>query len=281
MEFAVAVINVGLSEYNESLDMNDSSITAKYKVECDALMDVMAARDAVAALPVPAGYWIWKIASKPSDINPLFIEVSIEYKIPSIPFPGDDPNPLLRPSVLTSSYDEYTEAYFKDSKNNPVLNSAFDRFENFPIRRMGNLLLQITKNFAAFPAVAYDQIKYTRNQDNVTIKGTIYAAETLLFLPATVSEMTEQIQGTQYHYFATTFRLLADYEKHLDKIEDRGYNEYKEGKPVLINMTYAGNEIKSPWPLDGSGQKKPKPSDEPPIITFTPYPLAAWGIDFS
>jgi len=91
--------------------------------------------------------------------NSLWIDVDIEYQIPKRP--DNEPNPLLRQSILTSSYDELTEAYFKDSDDKLVTTSAGERFENFPMRRNGNLLLQITKNFSAFPAVAYRRSYHT------------------------------------------------------------------------------------------------------------------------
>lgn len=263
--------------------MNVSSIRANYLVECSVPMDEAGAKAAIAAKPVPTNYWIWKLESKSRKENPLWVDVDVEYQIPNIPglAPGDDPNPLLRASTLSSSYDESMDAYFQDSDGKFVINSANDRFENFPLRRNGNLLLQITKNFASFPAVAYDQIKFTRNQSAVTIKGTTYAAGTLLFLPATVVEANETHPENNYHFFVTTFRLLADHEKHLHKIDDRGYNEYVNGELKPILATGSATPLTSPWPLNGAGKKKPLPSDAPEIIIFTPYALAEWGIDFS
>ena len=271
-----------LIDHQESFDSSTSSITDTYLVECDVLMDTVAARAAVAAMPVPVNYWIWKLSSKVVKNNPLWHEVEIEYQIPTLPNNSDEPNPLLRESVLTSSYDEYTEAYFKDADDKLVINSSGERFENFPMRRFGNLILQVAKNFSDFPAVAYDNIKFTRNQVAVTIKGTTYAIGTLLFLPATVAETVENVQGTKYHYFATTFRLLADKDKHLLKIDDRGYFELDDNKELKqILKTKDLTVPKSPWPLDGKGHAKPKFTDDPAILTFTPYPIATWGIDFS
>jgi len=276
----VAVTQTRRIEHAESFDMNNSSIQDKYLVECNVIKDIASARAAIAAKPVPSGYWIWKIDARTSKSNPLWNEVDIEYQIPSIPDPGDDPNPLLRASILSSSYEETMESYFEDSKGNPAANSAHQRFENFPMRRNGNLLLQITKNFASFPAVAYDNIKLTLNQSAVTIKGTTYVARTLLFLPATVAETIEQIQGQKYHYFVTTFRLLADHKMHLHKIDDRGYNELVNDQwDTIFNPN--GSLPNTPYPLDGKGRKKPKPADKPEIITLEPYAIAEWGIDFS
>jgi len=274
----MAVKRTRLIDYKESFDQNTSSIQSKYLVECDRLMDTAAAAAAIAAKPIPPNYWIWNLLSNPRTANPLWIDVDIEYQIPNRPY--DEPNPLLRPSVLNSSYDEFTESYFQDTDNQLVTTTAGERFENFPMRRNGNLLLQITKNFPSFPAVAYDNIKYTRNQGSITIRGTTYAAGTLLFLPATVAETTEQVQGIRYNYFATTFRLLADHGTHLHKIDNRGYFEKVSNKLRRIPAD-DGSILTAPWPLNENGTKKPNYSDAPFIRTFKPYALAAWGIDFS
>ena len=277
----MAVIKTRRISYKELLDGSTSSIQSKYLVKCDRLMDTSSAIAAIAAKPIPQDYWIWKLTADANVNDSHWIDVDIEYQIPNRP--DAEPNPLLRKSILTSSYDEITEAYFQDSDDEFVVNTAKQRFENFPMRRNGNLLLQITKNFSAFPAVAYDNIKYTRNQSAITIKGTTYAAGTLLFLPATVAENNEfsPATGINYHFFITTFRLLADHGTHLHKIDSRGYFKKNGSKLEKIYNPTDGTIPTSPWPLDVNGGMKPDPGDAPHIMTFKPYALSEWGIDFS
>ncbi len=265
-------------------DRSARTIEDAYRVRVDAPNDTDAAIAAVEARPVPAGYLVDNVRAAHINRNPLWFDVRITYKQPlTLGGTGAD-DPLTRPSTLSASYDEWTEPYDTDHTPapdgpKPVVNSAGDPFQSFPERKAGTLVLQVTKNVATFDAVAYDAIKFTTNASAVTIRGTVYPKDTLLFLPPTVQEVYEQIGSQTYHYFTVTYRLAADANRHRHPIADRGYREQVNGEMLPI-LDGEKRPTEEPWPLDGSGRAKPAGS-APATLTFQPYASAAWGIDFS
>lgn len=270
----------GFIKRTKGYDRSSKTIEDTYQVNVDIDNDVDAAIAAVEALPVPSGYIVDNVSASHINRNPQWFEVRITYKLNV--FGGESyDDPLNRPSVLSASYEEWTEAYDEDYSDTPkpVANSAGDPFQSFPQRKNGSLVLQITKNFASFDAPGYDAVKFTTNSAAVTIRGTVYAAKTLLFLPPTVQEVWEQLGDTTHHYYTVTFRLQTDTGLHQQNIADRGYRQLVDGELVKI---LGGDNLptEDPWPLDGSGVAKPAGS-APGTLTFIPYDKAAWGIDFS
>jgi len=234
---------------------------------------------AVTALLPPSGYRLTDVDSAHRQRNPLWFQVVAIYERNTAGVEGDDP--LARPSILTGSWEEWTEAYFIDADDKLVVNFAGDRFEDFLQRKRGSMVLQITKNLATFPAPTYDAIKFTTNSVAETIRGTIYPIDTLLFLPPTVNEQYETVGETEFHYYATTFRLAADEAFHQHTIEQRGYQQLvgdpAEKLPILDD---AGEPVAAPWPLNSDGTAKAIGAAAD-VEAFRPYERANWGIDFS
>ncbi len=261
------------------------TLTDTYQVECEKLADGSdVAEAAVEAIAAPAGYNLKGVTSRNINRNPLWFEITANYILASLggSGPGSAIPPLARPSVLTTSYDEWTEPFFKDADNKPVANSAGDRFDTFPQRKKGTIVLQITKNFAACNVVGYDNLKYTTNSVEVTIKGTTYAANTLLFLPVAAQEQFETVAGVAYDYFSVTFRLAADKGLHKVTVDDRGYRCRNSAGELVPILDKTGVPVTTPWTLDGHGNAVSlAPDVAPETITFRPYASAAWGIDFS
>lgn len=262
-----------------------SSISVEYLVETTALTDGAAAAEAaVIALGSPSGHYLKSIRSDYIERNPLWYKVVVTH-VSSTAGGATSGSPLDRPSILSSSYEEWTEAYFEDETSPTpklVTNSMGERFESLPERKRGSLVLQVTKNFASFPADDYDNRKFTTNSVAVPIKGTIYPIDSLLFLPPTVQETYETVGITEYHYYATTFRLAVDaIDLHKHKIEDRGFVQQESlstsVEPILDEF---GFPVREPWPLNGSGVAKNR-DEAPAVLTFSPYASMNWGIDFS
>lgn len=253
-----------------------------YQVRTTALTDgSIAARAAVLALGLNTGWYCSRLVSDPWEDLPLCFKVVIAQDKPIWPI-----DPTLRPSILTGDWEEISKIYTMDcsSTPQPVVTSALNRLDPPPTRKTGKPTLRITKNLTSYPVVAYDALKYTRNADTVTIAGTTYAAGTLLFLPPTVQENYDPIGGVVYHYFATGFRLLADHAGHVDLASDRDYDQWITGGSGAIRVPIldkTGQRVTSPWPLDGSGHAKASAGDAPAVLTFVPYALVSWGIDFS
>ncbi len=264
----------------QGYDKSSRTIEDKYQVEVDVANDQSAAIAAVEAKSVPYGYVTESIQASHINRNPMWYEVNVTYKLNPAGGVSDD-DPLSRPSILSASYEEWTEAYDIDNSDTPkpVVNSAGDPFQTYPQRRNGSLILQITKNIASYAAIAYDAIKFTTNANAVSINGTTYAADTLLYLPPTVQEVWEQIGANTHHYYNVTFRLAADAGKHLHKVADRGYRQLLNGKLVPILDGYNA-PTEDPWPLNGTGWAL-GPQEVPATLTFKPYASVAWNIDFS
>lgn len=279
----MAAMTPRLINHQAGYDGDKPEITDNYMVELDAVpasadAGSALARAAVAALGTPLGYYLTRLKGSPVNRNLMWYQVEAGFTVPT--WPDGEPDPLARPSVLSSSYDEWTDAYSEDSEGTRVLNSAYDRLDPLPQRKNGNLVLQVTKNLASFPAVAYDALKFTRNAATVLIAGTTYAVNTLLFLPATVAEQYEQVGGLTYHYFATTYRLAADHGLHQDVREDGGMRELDAGGLAQPILDARGIPVTTPWPLDGTGHAQALTAS-PVSLTFKPYPSVSWGIDFS
>lgn len=251
-----------------------------YLVQTTDLADGPAvALAAVIALAPPTGYRLTDVDSGHRERNPLWFQVVAIYERNTGGVESDDP--LDRASILTGSWEEWTEAYFMDADDKQVINFAGDRFEDFLQRKRGSMVLQITKNLATFPAPAYDAIKFTTNSVAQTIRSTIYPIDTLLFLPPTVTELYETVGETEYHYYATTFRLAADAAFHLHTIENRGFNQLVGDPAELVPiLDSAGKVVSGPWPLNSDGTAKAIGAAAD-VEAFRPYERANWGIDFS
>lgn len=225
-------------------------------------------------LTVPTGYYFKSADASHINRNPEWLTVTVTYTDERTSTGGthtDDP--LDRPSILSMSYDEWTEPYFEDSNDDEVVNTAGDVFENPPQRKRGTMVLQITKNFATLAASAYDTIKFTTNASQVTIKGTVFAVRTLLFLPISAQEIYEG----EHNYYQVTFRIAVDEDEHVQVVANRGYREKvgSEIKDIIID----GKPTADPWPLNSDGTKATAPPAT--AITFVPYPSATWGVNFN
>ncbi len=263
----------------------EKTVEDTYQCLVDALNDVDAAIAAVEAKPVPTGYILDGVTAAHINRNPLAFETRATYR--QSVAGGGATDPLDRPSVLSGSYDEWTEDYFIDNSATPkhVVNTAGDRFESFPQRKNGDPVLQITKNYSDLALPFYDSIKYTTNSGSVTIKGIVFAANTLLFLPPSFQEVYEQIGATTHHYFAVTFRLAADSDGHVHLIPNRGFKELNDDGDLVPILTKVGTPVETPWPLvtaDGPniGAAKP-PGSTADLLEFLPYPEEDWGINFN
>lgn len=265
---------------------NSISIVRTYQVPTTSMSDGLSvAEAAVSTMIPPTGYYAAQLTGERRKDNPLDYDVEITYQIP--PWPGDQSNPLLRPATFSVSYNEISEPYFLDCTPGPVgpktvSTSADELFENFPTRRSNKerMILEMTKNYDSFAAVAYDLLKNTLNEVAVVIEGTVYAAKTLLFIPVRAQKVIEVVGQTKYTYYAVTFRCEADHGQFTDNIEDRGYKQLDDSGnqiPIYVNQL----PVTFPYPLDGNGNAQDDASVAPAILPFLPYAPQNWGIDFS
>ena len=274
----MSIVAIGLMGDSGGFANNSVTIEIKYQVQTSSVDDTRAeVIAAVTAITPPVGYRLKTCKATRMSVNPLFWDVDAGYDIPN----EDVENPLDRPSRLNGEPQEWVEKYFVDSEGVRVMTSAFEVPSELPERGNGRQILTIEKNLAEYPADAWDEIKYTRNAEDITIRGTIYAAGKLLFLPVRVSEEVEKVGGTRYRYFKHTFRLVVDKDMHVQTFEDRGLFALDLGTGEQYRIWKNGRPVEKPWPLDDVGQELPNADDEPNTFDMKPYPLATWGIDFN
>ena len=293
----------------KSQEIDHLVLTITYQVDRTSVSDdETTAETAVEALPLPPGYFIQRMETE--LIAKTCFNVVVTLQTP----PWDAIVPWDRAGILSTTYEESTEPYFTDRYGivvtvdaetgertftpggAPVVTSSHERFENFPTRRSGKLILQWVKNYQTLPVLQYDAMKHMTNNEGVTIKGIVYPARSLLLLPIVSQETVEQVWNTKYTYFVVTFRFLVDIKDlHTDKIEDRGYFELDgAGKPTRLVMEKGEEPPTAPLPLDGTGKAcrvggtfgsegsgALDPAAMPFVFTFYPYENAAdWGITF-
>lgn len=105
---------------NRSGESNYSknSLVYNYQVANTALSDGPAAAvTAVAALAAPTGYILTRITHTHHDKDPLVFDVDVTYDKPING--ATDPSPLLRPSILSGSWQALTESYFLGYPGSP------------------------------------------------------------------------------------------------------------------------------------------------------------------
>ena len=287
----MAALTPRLIGSNEGFEGSGETIERQYQVQCTLVSDgALAARLAVLELGIPSGYYLTRLKSQHIQRSPLWFLIEVSYALAV--YGLAEPNPLLRPSKLTSTYEEATESYFFDKSDPPqmVLNAAGDRYSEFPQRRTGKMVLQITKNIETFPAVAYDLIKYSRNTEEIVIRDTTYAIHTLLLLPVTCAETYEVTQAGSFHYYQTLYRLAVDHMGHQDVFDERGFYRINHETFLREKIRNAdGSDLDTPWPLysaggsgdgDVAGEMMPNAKDAPDQTTYLPYGSMVWGLNF-
>jgi hypothetical protein len=197
-------------------------------------------------------------------------------------------HPLSRPPEVSWGSNETTEPYFLDESPTPkpVVNSAGESFESFLERERGELVITASLNEPTHDAAAADTYSNTINQDAVTIDGTTYPAGTLKLSPITASRQVEdwrneQGEVTRVVFYKRTYVFKVRAAGWNDKVLDVGYNELTGDavkgwklKPILDGASVA---VRKPYPLDGTGKRKPKPTDKPAELEFKPYKVKSWS----
>ena len=255
-------------------------IQQKWLVKTTAFSDgVGAAKLAVVGLGMPqAGYFLLNKLDGERTENPLIIQVETEWEYPL----DGATNPLTKPSVLSSNWEELQEIYLTDSIGAHSITSAGELLATAPTRKNWKPVLRIVKNLADWPLLAYDALKGTRNADAVTIKGITFASNTLLFYPPEIEEVWETVNNVVWHYYKTVFRLAADHNQHVDSFEDRGFieSDVLGGVTVYFNIMKDNQRPTAPWPLDGSGHALADSTGTPATISLQPYGSVTWGLGF-
>ena len=221
----------------------------------------------------------------PRDNSDRHFEVQAEFTTDDI----EDDNPLHQPPTYSWSYQEATEPYFIDESTNgadgkgvPVVNSVGDAFEQFMQRESGTLTITVGRNEANYDAASDDQYGHTVNKFPVTLDGTTYDTGTLKLSPISAVKSSKKVRtGETIVYYAKTYIFKARHEGWHDAPLDVGYNtsvgdKTKNNQSIVPIVDANGLPLKTPWPLNGAGKKKPNATDKPAVLDFQPYKSMDW-----
>lgn len=187
-----------------------------------------------------------------------------------------NPDPFSRPAEV--EWDQRSEEIplFKDFSTTPLefKNSAGSPFDTVPTRERALATLQYTRNETVshfktviLPLLVYD---YVINSASFVVDG--------VTIPALYSRLkirgSKQTEGaTDFYRVTYTFEFRPGQPGYTsdgwrERYLDIGYYEKPTvpgGKPVAIKDDQ-GKEVSQPYPLDGTGQKKPNMDDSPAVL---------------
>jgi hypothetical protein len=198
------------------------------------------------------------------------------------------PNPLSKPREITWDYGEGTETYFLDhtslyggTSDKAVTTSAGETFEKLPERDRGEWTATFVKNVASTFSIAPEiNAMQVVNSASFTFDGNTIAAYAAKISGGGLSAVQTE-NGTQFRVL--TYKLKFKSGGWLDKFEDRGFNESNGTgglKPIVKGTP--PTQTDKPWPLDGSGAKKPNSTDKGAELDFYPYTNMSFsGFGFS
>lgn len=221
-----------------------------------------------------------RVAAEQDDENPILWVVSADYGSPTIdPDQASEPNPVLRPAVVSWSFAKNRKPVWKDKDGKGILNSAKEYFDPPPEMDDSRPILTISRN-----QIAYNQAIAINYQDAVNSDPFLgFTAG-----QAKVSGITAQSQQEgSYRFWSVQYEFEFCRDGWQLSILDQGRN-----KRVGANLTpilqkdSAGNSINvpvsDPVPLDGSGGELANPTPETvQFLDFDVYktmPFKALGL---
>ena len=275
----MAIVEVKLK--TESKDLADGVWTGVriFSVETDSLDDtvddVKDADDGTTAIPDIGDAWAGGSSLKARgyairhdyDEHPLFYEVTVNYSS------KDDgsstiENPLSRPTQYSYEDSQAQEPYFRDTDDNPVVNSAGDDFTDLPARDSAEGVIVITRNVASFNDLTAEGYRNKINSANKTINSVTYATGTLRIVGWSASGPNEENGVT---FWTETIRIAKRAAGWDHVFEDRGLNQLDDDDKRIPILDANNVQVTVPYPLNGSGAAQATPATAPAVITFKPY----------
>jgi hypothetical protein len=214
------------------------------------------------------GSIVKEISAEQDSDNPRVWIVRVEYGPPANEREQDqEPNPLLRPAVLSWGFAKSSRVAWRDSKGKPVVNSAGEFFDPPVECDDSRPVLTISRNERSFnPALA---ISY---QDSVN------ADSFLGFRPGVVKvagiSATNQVENN-FFYWAVHYEFEFRREGWTTEILDQGRNRLVDGKLVPIYQRDKNGQpidnliVAVPVKLNGEGGELV--NSNPEIAHYVPY----------
>jgi hypothetical protein len=106
-----------------------------------------------------------KVNPQQDSENPQLWTVEIDYGSPTKTNEQQNPNPLLRPAIISHSFAKYQRACYKDINGKAIRNSANDWFDPCPEIDDSRPVVSITRNEPVFNAALAIQYQDAINSD--------------------------------------------------------------------------------------------------------------------
>jgi hypothetical protein len=185
------------------------------------------------------------------------------------------PNPLEWPLRVSLGSTEFDKPVWKDINDDPVVNSAGQRFGDPVLMDDSRNLLKIIRNESNFKASNIDKYKDVINSD-----------EFLTHPPFSVKARpitAEALYSSEIGYYSeVTYTFQFDSKKWKKIILDEGYATF-DGSRLQQVLDGKGQPVSEPVLLDGSGGQLPD-GDMPVYLEFDIYDeinFSDFGFDFT
>jgi hypothetical protein len=175
-------------------------------------------------------------------------------------------NPLARPVEVSYGSNKFALVAEKDLvTSDAVVNSAYERFDPPPERRVANLVLHFKKNFADFVAVTLTDYLYTTNSK------IFYGFDAGRVLCTDIQATLKNDNNVSYWEVSFEFEVA----KKTWKLEllDQGFWYFDTDAAKFKNFADdAGQPASKPRLLNGQGDPLANPiTDDPVFLSFTIY----------
>jgi len=216
------------------------------------------------------------ISADPVSNSTIHFEVVVKYE--GVPLEAIPVHPLDRPPEYQWGANEFTQPWFKDYSDPPKLfcNSAGERFDQLFERDDSHLLITMSRNESDWNILTADQFKNTVNADIEFLDGQAYGPGVLRLGPITAQKQSEAWMGNMVDYYKVTYVFKANKDGWIEKVNDTGVYELRNGKPWPIMDGTGAATVGKPWPLDGTGKPKASITDLPAVLEFKPYRRVSW-----
>lgn len=242
-----------------------------------------------------------KKSCKPHNGDQFGFDVTLTFEFPdtnsggsgSGSTSGPQPtNPLARDWVVNFQDQITQENWHFDTEDQPYRNSAKAPFSDQRQRQRTIGTITLEKNFASYNDAAYQLLRDSCNDADVTIRGTTYPKGTLLMREINGAQQYEvdAATGVGVNFYKVTFNVGKDPRKFQPfSVESRGTMQStnrgadKKWAPILDGT---GQPTTLPWPLNSSGvalssiDAAPAMVPEDPVTAtsgFKPYFYKDWS----
>jgi len=177
------------------------------------------------------------------------------------PWDESEKNPLLQPTDIQWSFNQYEKIVDSDILNDAIVNSAGDPFADPVTIDDSRLVLNVTRNEATFPVSVALAYVNSVNSDSW------YGGNPRQWRCSNISA-TKQYDAEYGAYYQVSYSFDFRVETFDHVILDRGTRELDAGNLRAIYIS--GSPVTDPVLLDGAGERLPE-GDPPHYLTFRCY----------